>query len=625
MTDVEQMEPRGGASESVGTKTHRRRRRRRRFRSEPSNAKRGNIGARFVPVNFSGMDPTARFFAALKNTAATLESESEKLRHAFDNRDNSDEDGGAEARALRAYHQVTGDVRALKGQIQGQVVEQRAQDKELDGFIRAARAMEPRLAMDIQTLRGHWEKYGYRAPPEARRPTESEDEAAAQMDTESTNEAVNQEEDGGSRSPSPRAPAGPPPLADPLRTPQLSDFGLCEVEMKRALAVSECCSAAPPMPELSLPHPALGTPPPPMPVTPKRALRMDEDELQTPQMSDFGLSEHTMCLNNDFTMDLFQKNLEKLRRPHLEMPVPPVSTLMGGLHSHAQNLVSPEPPAFLTPGFKLRKADAPPPCGDGDPQCPGRHGNLPASPAVPVFETPYMKRMATCSKSARQPEADMRAGEGLPPPGSKRRCEYAVPDGPVAEDNPMPDLESALGNSLQTRGTKMQKKTLERTESTEEPPGAAQEFSLATPRLRADYQEPSTPEMPDLSSVTQDICKLLTQAQLKKPCTAVVKPTVRPKKDPVRLSEVSEREFQTLPKYLKQMSLHNLNQAVHHINKFTEDCPGEQTEFRVEDLKRICFTETKTPVYILCLTELKRLEHTGGARSNSVYKLCSLR
>lgn len=37
---------------------------------------------------------------------------------------------------------------------------------------------------------------------------------------------------------------------------------------------------------------------------------------------------------------------------------------------------------------------------------------------------------------------------------------------------------------------------------------ATQQFSLGTPRLRRDFQEPSTPEMPDLSSVTQDICKV---------------------------------------------------------------------------------------------------------------------
>ena len=38
--------------------------------------------------------------------------------------------------------------------------------------------------------------------------------------------------------------------------------------------------------------------------------------------------------------------------------------------------------------------------------------------------------------------------------------------------------------------------------------GTTQEFNLRTPRVRLDYQDPSTPEMPDLSFITQDICKV---------------------------------------------------------------------------------------------------------------------
>lgn len=38
--------------------------------------------------------------------------------------------------------------------------------------------------------------------------------------------------------------------------------------------------------------------------------------------------------------------------------------------------------------------------------------------------------------------------------------------------------------------------------------GPTQTFNLGTPRVRGDYPEPSTPEMPDLSSVTQDIFKV---------------------------------------------------------------------------------------------------------------------
>lgn len=48
---------------------------------------------------------------------------------------------------------------------------------------------------------------------------------------------------------------------------------------------------------------------------------------------------------------------------------------------------------------------------------------------------------------------------------------------------------------------------------------------------------------------------------------------------------------------------------------------GEKTEFQIEELRRIGNVGAKTPIYLLCLTELKRLEHVGGARDTSVYKL----
>lgn len=43
----------------------------------------------------------------------------------------------------------------------------------------------------------------------------------------------------------------------------------------------------------------------------------------------------------------------------------------------------------------------------------------------------------------------------------------------------------------------------------------------------------------------------------------------------VSVPVVSESEFQSLPSYLRQMTLHNLNQAIHNINKFTAECPGQ--------------------------------------------------
>ncbi|XP_067373314.1 spindle and kinetochore-associated protein 3 isoform X1 [Channa argus] len=605
------------------------------------------------------MDPTRQFFTKLKNLAVTLESETAKLQRAFDNRNNDGDSGetptNATARAMRAYHEMNCEVSDMKGHFQSQLAQQKAQVNEGSSFIKACRVMEKRVTEDIQVLKGHWEKYGYQAPKETRKPNSQQPEADLKDEdkTASAGEERSQEEVDGDHCTSP-SKAEPQPFTDVLRTPQLSDFGLSEMQLKRALAGAEWCSEVPPMPEMNLPQPLLNTPaPPPMPITPKCALRMDDDEIQTPQMRDFGISEHTMCLNNDFTMDLFRKNTEKPQGPSQDMPEPPINPLTEGLQRKADNLESPEPPVLCTPGFKIKKTKghcSSPAQGNGDPESHGCAPNLPSTPEVPVFQTPYVNRLVSTKKSARQTgpnnmqtEDDSHTFEFPTAPsheaaGSKRSWEYSVPELSImgVEDKPMPEmpnLESVLGNSLQSKKAKIPKKATESVKPSKktsvispELDGATQEFSLGTPRIRMDYQEPSTPEMPDLSSVTQDICKLVSQAQSKKTSMAVVHPHVRPerhKNRAVSLTVVSESEFQSLPSYLRQVTLHSLNQAVHSINKFTAECEEEKTELHMEELRKITNVGTKTPVYILCLTELKRLKHIGGVRNTSVYKLCT--
>lgn len=118
-----------------------------------------------------------------------------------------------------------------------------------------------------------------------------------------------------SRPPSP--PAGtPPPVTDALLTPKLTDFGLSEMMLKRVLVQAQQYPGEPPKPNISLTQAVLVTPePPPISLTPRRALRMDDDELMSPQLQDFGLSENTMCLINDFTMNLpMQKKVVQSQR-----------------------------------------------------------------------------------------------------------------------------------------------------------------------------------------------------------------------------------------------------------------------------------------------------------------------
>ncbi|XP_032422558.1 SKA complex subunit 3 [Xiphophorus hellerii] len=588
------------------------------------------------------MESTRDFFSKLRKMAVTLEAETEKLQQAFEGRKNEDGDSDTAVRAMRAYHEVNSDVSSLKAQLQGELAEQKQREEEVRGFIEACRVMEQRVSKDIHTIRTHLEKYGYQAPSEAETPNDPNNQEAEEDETSlATEEDEGQEEDERTNSTSPPKAAGP--FADLLRTPKLSDFGLSELQMKRALGGAEWCAEVPPMPELNLPQPSLRTPaPPPLAMTPKCALRMEDDDLQTPQMRDFGVSEHTMCLNNDFTVALLSKKHLQLDKPSPD--VPSINEVMESLQTKVDNLESPEPPVICTPGFKIKKPNGHLPSQETiDPESPCRHGNLSPTPEVPAFETPYVNRLVSGKKTA-QPEPISLQGDGdsnifklqtSPCNGgseSKPARENDVPEvnffGVEEKEIPeMPNLESFLGNSLQTNSGRMLTQQVGEDAGVNRPDldGPTQEFSFGTPRIRMSYQEPSTPEMPDLSSVTQDICKLVSQVQRKKSTSAHIASSVSSEKHsapPAKgLTLVSQSEFQTLPSYLRLMTLSNLNQAVQNINRFTAQRHGETKEFTMDDLRRIISVGTKAPVYVLCLTELQRLKQVDGVLEAAVYKL----
>ncbi len=109
----------------------------------------------------------------------------------------------------------------------------------------------------------------------------------------------------------PETPEKMQPPVDQLLTPKLSDFGLSALQFQRVLGEAE-------PPHSAAPVPAVALSPPPFvmnmqPKTPKCSLRMEEDA-STPRLEDFGISEYTMCWNNDFTMDLFNKKPPKTSR-----------------------------------------------------------------------------------------------------------------------------------------------------------------------------------------------------------------------------------------------------------------------------------------------------------------------
>ncbi|CAL8240456.1 unnamed protein product [Merluccius merluccius] len=550
------------------------------------------------------MDPTSLFFSRLRRLAVTLEAETESLQAGYRTRaDHDDTEIG-----MGSYHTLCTEVADLKGEVRASLGRQRSREAEVSGFLAACGVMQRRLSEDLCTLREHFEKYGYQAPPN----TQVRDQAPEPADPrveEEEEPAFVEEEDGGATErkdpfpPSTPPQSAPPPTVDQMRTPLLSDFGLSEVDLRRMLIGAQGCPEAPPMPVLSLPPlpSSLATPlPPTLLLTPKCALRMEEEELRTPQLSDFGISEvdlKRMLRGADGCP-------EAPPMPVLSLPPLP-SSLATPLPS---SLATPLPPALLllTPKCALRMED------DEELRTPQMEDFGISEQTLGLNLDLDLRQLAPRSTNTRDPPATL----DLTP-----EMKNLTPE--------MPKMESMFTSTLFSRSARGACGSGDPGVGVYgglEADGPTQDFNLRTPRVRLAYQDPPTPEMPDLSSVTQDICKLVSRAELKKQTTATVAPIPRmlgKENRAALLPLVVNSEFQRLPRYLRQMSLSSLNDSIHKINTAAaaKHHHGEALQFPPEELKRVTGAGTKAPVYFLCLEELQRLEHVQSAGSSSVYKL----
>ncbi|XP_051564150.1 spindle and kinetochore-associated protein 3-like [Myxocyprinus asiaticus] len=490
------------------------------------------------------MNPSERFFAKLRKLTVYLETESNSLLHASQNLKDDDED---EENGAQALYQLCSEVRALKRQVQDQVATHDASSTELRSFIRKCLVLKQRTTEDIDRLKKHYEKYGYR--PQKARPgntkmhSTKEVEEQAERELEKTDEAQEDEEMGqviceeGQESETPEKM--PPPSVDQLRTPKLSDFGLSALHFQRVVGEAD-------PPQSIGPVPAVALSPPPFvmnlqPPQPKCSLRMDKDAL-TPRLEDFGISEDTMCWNNDFTMDLFSKKPPKASSKTMEKDQKPphvFSTVSAVPNNGVANesLESPDPPVFCTPGFKIEKhrvPSSPPLDRQKNLDSPPHPNNCPSTPEFPTFETPFVSKLL--KKQAIEEESGRHRGllEGsflLPDVSNTNRApSFDVSEMPKIlsyEEEAMPEmptLHSHFGSSLASKpasgeilpGKKMGAGNVLDLNQAPVPllDGHNQDWCLSTPKMRMRFHtEPCTPEMPDISSVTQDILKLVAQCK----------------------------------------------------------------------------------------------------------------
>lgn len=102
---------------------------------------------------------------------------------------------------------------------------------------------------------------------------------------------------------------------DPLRNPQLSDFGLSQYAFSRPWSAVKGQHATNAYRENSKDRTPLKTQTPRiLPKTPKCMLKMDDYECVTPKLEHFGISEHTMCMNEDYTMSLIRKTAQTSKK-----------------------------------------------------------------------------------------------------------------------------------------------------------------------------------------------------------------------------------------------------------------------------------------------------------------------
>ncbi|NXQ87552.1 SKA3 protein, partial [Nyctibius grandis] len=102
---------------------------------------------------------------------------------------------------------------------------------------------------------------------------------------------------------------------DPLRNPQLSDFGLSQYAFSRPWSAVKGQHARNAHQENSKNRTPLITQTPcSLPKTPKCMLKMDDYECVTPKLEHFGISEHTMCMNEDYTMSLIRKTAQTSKK-----------------------------------------------------------------------------------------------------------------------------------------------------------------------------------------------------------------------------------------------------------------------------------------------------------------------
>ncbi|XP_010080227.1 PREDICTED: spindle and kinetochore-associated protein 3 [Pterocles gutturalis] len=268
--------------------------------------------------------------------------------------------------------------------------------------MKASEILMQRNAADLGKIRALFQKYGYK--PLVKDSTEEEEE----VNSDSTVSVQNKsdEEKANDVSQLPSCTEKPPVPKDPLRDPQLSDFGLSQYAFSRPWSSVEEQHATNAYQGYSRNRTPLKTQTPcNLPKTPKCMLKMDDYECATPKLEHFGISEHTICMNEDYTMSLIHKTAQTSKKlvkkddhgvnvtgiTSREIMVTPVPKQKVTTENAADWMASPMVLVFRTPDVKIpsRTNSAVLSRSTGK-----KESSYTGTPRFPDFETRWLKTEA---------------------------------------------------------------------------------------------------------------------------------------------------------------------------------------------------------------------------------------
>ncbi|XP_044873594.1 spindle and kinetochore-associated protein 3 isoform X3 [Mauremys mutica] len=348
------------------------------------------------------MEVTGNFFSKLRALAVTLEKEAEQLEQALNREDTQYEDESP----MRVLHDLHCEVRTLKGDVNATLDQSRSERQETYDIMKAIKVLMQRNTTDLEKIRELFQKYGYQPLV---KDNSVEDKEEVNHASKVSDQATSDQERVEDMSSFPACIGKTSVPKDPLRNPQLSDFGLSQYAFSRTWDMIDVQPQTNMHKEDSrnrIPTPKQT--PYIVPKTPKCALKMDDYECLTPKLEHFGISEHTMCLNEDYTMALINKNVQTRKNfpkeddnemcvaaetssKSREIMVTPGPTMKTPSENAVDCLASPLIPVFCTPGLKIpsRKDNTILPKSPKMKE--SNISNQTATPTLPDFETGWLK------------------------------------------------------------------------------------------------------------------------------------------------------------------------------------------------------------------------------------------